>query len=304
MIQNKELFEQKKEIVNLSSNELIKSKINTYKYRVNTLYHGVPLSFHTNSNEFYLELKSYLPSSWSNEFDLEKSVDVYIKGFQEYGFNFDSWCNELSQDCIIEEDTIIQRDFVAKVLNEKLIHLITLETVCDGFYNFLRWYLPLELMKVNKLILHSSCILDNQDNAHFFLGHSGAGKTTITSLSGSRKILGDDMNLLSLNDNIYAQAGAIGGYFKPQVNYSEEFPIKSFNWIVQSNENRRIKLSIAEARSKIMASVSNIFWDSLSKAQTEFIFNTVLEASQKIPVYELHFKKESSFWDLIEKDLK
>ena len=36
---------------------------------------------------------------------------------------------------------------------------------------------------------------------YFFLGHSGAGKTTVTSLSGNRLILGDDMNLISLDNN-------------------------------------------------------------------------------------------------------
>jgi hypothetical protein len=298
MIQNTELFQKKKDILeSLSINPNIDED---FKYTLTCLYHGVPLTFHTSNFKFYQELEDYLPKTWVSA--RNDAVHVYIQDFKEYSFDFDSWSEELCQDCIVEDNFVIQRDFAARLLTNKKIQLITLEKVCDGFYNFLRWYLPLELMKVNKIILHSSCMLDKDSNAHFFLGHSGAGKTTVTELSSPRTILGDDMNLLSVDykKSIMAQAGAIGGYFKPQVNYDEEFPIKSFNWIVQSEENKRVKLSTAQARAKIMASVSNVFWESISKEQTDFIFNIVLKAATEVPLYELHFKKDSSFWSLIE----
>lgn len=298
MIQNQKLFNKKKEI--LRTLDYNSDKDQNFKYSLNSLYHGVPLTFHTSNQVFYQELQAYLPKSWKSV--SAEGVQIYIQDFKEYSWDFDAWSDELCQDCFIEDNHIIQRDFAAKVFNEKKIHLITLEKVCDGFYNFLRWYLPLELMKVNKMILHSSCILDKDSNAHFFLGHSGAGKTTITELSAPRVVLGDDMNLLSLKSPIAAQAGAIGGYFKPQVNYDDEFPIKSFNWIIQSKQNKRIRLSVADARTKIMASVSNIFWETLTKEQTDFIFTTVLQAANEIPLYELHFTKESSFWSLIEQE--
>lgn len=304
MISNQVLFKSKKEILtSLSESDFSKK---SFKHKVSCLYHGVPLVFYTNSYSFYNELLSYLPTSWKLEdtnqlHDLDV-MSIYIKDYKDYGYDFNTWSDELSQDCIIQKSFIYQRDFAARILTPKKITLITEPKVCDGFYNFLRWYLPLELIKVNKLILHSSCILDkNSSNAHFFLGHSGAGKTTITELSSPRKILGDDMNLLSLDKTgLRAQAGAIGGYFKPQVNYSDSFPIKSFNWIIQSQENKRVKLSTAQARTKLMASVSNIFWESLDREQTDFIFETVMKAVSEVPVYELHFKKDSSFWNTIE----
>ena len=292
MITNKKLIKKKITTLNQTINSIDK------KYILPCLYHGVALTFHTDNKQFYDELNTYLPRSWKTN---TRGINIYISSFTELDFDINTWSNEESQDCFIENNYIIQRDFAAIKFAENKISLIIEEIICDGLFNFLRWYLPLELMKVDKLILHSSCILDKESLAHFFLGHSGAGKTTITELSHPRVILGDDMNLLSHhNDKIYAQAGAIGGLFKPQVNYDDQFTIKSFNWIIQSDENKRVELSISQARTKLMASVSNIFWDSITDEQTDYIFNSVLKALESIPMYELHFKKDSSFWSLIE----
>ena len=295
MITNTELLNKKKVLLNNLS-------IEKKEYTLSCLYHGVPFTFFTSNQVFFNALNNYLPNTWKNE-NLNHSVRIYIDPLTKFDFDFDSFSDEDSQDCYDQGEFIIQRDFAAKKFAENQYGLIIEEKICDGLFNFLRWYLPLELMKVNKLILHSSCILDKDGEAHFFLGHSGAGKTTITQLSSPRKILGDDMNLLSHHDKkVYAQAGAIGGIFKPQVNYDDQFIIKSFNWIIQSEQNKRVQLDLSRARTKLMASVSNIFWESISEQQTNYIFDSVLAALEVAPMYELHFKKDSSFWSMIESD--
>ena len=52
--------------------------------------------------------------------------------------------------------------------------------------------------------------------------------------------------------------------------------------------------------SKLMASMANLFWDTLSNEQVENIFNFSSFAIKEIPFKELQFQKNTEFWQYVE----
>lgn len=263
-------------------------------------YHGIDLNFHCKDKRVLADIKNHIPDSWINSTIVGQKVLLISP--RDFNISEQDFANEESQDCFNLDDgaRVIQRDFAARV-SEDIIYLICELKVCDGLFNFLRWFLPRKLIEKKSFILHSSCVLDKNNRAHFFLGHSGAGKTTLSSLSSPRKILGDDMNIITIeNGKVLARAGAIGGAMKPEVDYDSSFEVASFNWIVQSTDNSRKLLNKSAGKLKIIASITNIFWDLMPDKDINFLLESVSYLNKKLPVYELSFQKNSSFWSLIE----
>jgi hypothetical protein len=132
------------------------------------------------------------------------------------------------------------------------------------------------------------------------LGESGAGKSTIASLAENCLVLGDDMNVVfKENDAYFVRAGAIGGLFYPNIDYSKKYPIKDFYWIIKANENKIESVKNQTAASKLLASLANIFWHDLPKKTADQAFKFVVEISKNIPVSLLYFKKSSEIFDYV-----
>jgi len=291
---NLDLINKKVELINKLQNY-----DQEFQYSVTVNYHGIPLKFETNNTLFIEDLKAELPDNWFS--NVIAPTRIKLLSPLEYGFTPDQWCNEESQDCHIEGDIVVHRDFTA-IEKPNSIVLLSQERLSDGIYNFLRWLLPKKLLKKQTFVLHSCCIVSENDNANFFLGHSGAGKSTVASFAGARKILGDDMNLLQFN-RLKAYPGAIGGLFKQDVNYNDSFDIKAFYWLEQSESNNITQMSTPKAHSKLLASVTNIFWNTLTESEVQKIFEITYNLVTKIPSYHLEFKKDDSFWSLVDAEL-
>src|SRR5690606_15209985 len=133
-----------------------------------------------------------------------------------------------------------------------------------GIFNFLRYLLPYELLLQNKVLFHSSCVVDNSDEPYLFFGHSGAGKSTISKLCSEGNILGDDMNLLSIHPNvIFVESAVVGQRYFSKENFGTKYVLEKAFWLKQS---KKIKAeSIKQERlTLILSSFSGLFWDQLS----------------------------------------
>lgn len=296
----------------VSNQFLLKMKLNDLRHFSNKLnpssfsesiscnYHGINLHFKTKSSRFIQALKNLIPEDWI--ISPSNDVMIYMMNPEEFGHTSLEWSDEFSQDCLsFENNTIaIQRDFASQIGVSK-VFLICDDTVGDGFYNFLRWYLSEKLMSIGKYVVHASCVLDKRQQAHLFLGHSGAGKTTITRLSHPRLVLGDDMNLVSLKHNtLYVEAGAIGGQFNSMIGYGKLVPVKACYWLKQNLSNERLELGALIGNQKLLASFANLHWPTLPQIKIDQLLGFSSEALKSIPFYELNFKNDSSVWECLD----
>lgn len=298
-ISNLELFKAKEKIIQ----KMIQVKLSPSRiYEVSVNYHGLALNFISKNSHFIQQITGLVPTNWLVP-KVASEFEIFFNSPLDFDLSEQFFSEEASQDCYSFEDntSVIQRDFTAKIF-EKKVFVTCHESVSDGFYNFLRWFISERLIKINKYVLHCSAVLDGQNNAHLFLGHSGAGKTTTTFLSKPRLVLGDDMNIVSLNDlnQVVVEAGAIGGFFNSDVGYGNTFKVKAFYWLEKSDQVQLKRCSLIETQQKILASFANICWEYCSSDSTQAMLNVVNILSENVPFYNLNFKKDDSFWKLIE----
>ena len=291
--QNSKLEVDKRKAIESFSDQYKNQK---YLYQREFSYHGVRFLLHS-MKEIPTEGEDRLES------EVELKLNIYLQSPTAFSISLEDWCDEESQDCFLFEENrlAIQRDFAGKIVSPTDIIFIAEEKKCDGFYNFLRWILPRKMLELKKYILHSSCILDRGGKAHFFLGHSGAGKTTITSFADGRSVLGDDMNVIfEEGGELYASPGGIGGFFEPDVKIHEKFLVSSINWLVQDSKTERVRIDEGESVSKLMASFSSLFWESLPEESMKDLLDFSIVAASKVSFYNLFFQKNTLFWKFIE----
>ena len=268
--------------------------------KVSCSYHGLGINFFSQRSEFRDQLKSYLPKEWLRS-ELQK-FNVLVEAPETFGYSLESWSDEHSQDCYSYNNNslVVQRDFAARLDGDNA-YLICPHEIGDGFFNFLRWFISERLIQQNSFVVHASCVLNKQNEAFLFLGHSGAGKTTMTELAGARDVLGDDMNLLSINNNeVVVYPGAIGGRFLSTIGYDRPSKLKKIFWLKQDNKNAEVLLDQSLGSLKLLASFANLHWPTLGEERTEKLLDFCSKVASKVEVSELSFEKNSKVWELID----
>lgn len=295
----------------LSSNHLLKSdlirkvtsQLPLLPYKVHLQIHDIPFCFHVGGEEIIKELYDHYPMSWFKQ-DIDKPpLDVFWFDSRDLGFQDEAWEDEPSFECHVrregEADVAVHRDFVGRSQGQQVV-LICPYTIQDGFYNFLRWIAPLKFLSANKILLHSSCILDGHKSAYFCLGPSGAGKTTISTFRPRKMILGDDMNVLKIeNGECWAQAGALGQALLNPREYSKWYPVAGMFWLRKGDSVEIKNLRGASQLKYLSTAVANVFWNRLDQAQTLRIFNFMTQILAIQTLRELTFPKNSQVWDQV-----
>jgi hypothetical protein len=296
-LSNPELFSYKKKLLK----NLDKCK-NENSQTISIDYHGLKLNIFSDDKKLIDEIECQLPANWRITFN-SRNVNINHFSLKSLGISSEYFTDESSQDCFTSDfnTEAIQRDFLAKIINERNVSLICEPELGDGFYNFLRWFISEKLIQVNKFVLHCAAVLDESQKAHLFLGHSGAGKSTISFLSLPKIILGDDMNIISLNENeeVVVEAGAIGGAIQSHLQYNTQYLVKGIYWIVQSERNDLERLSESLSLSKLIASYANLNWQTSTADLEDKLLSFSQVIVSKIPVQELKFKRDDSFWNLL-----
>ncbi|MBO5240779.1 MAG: hypothetical protein J6B56_05110 [Clostridia bacterium] len=113
------------------------------------------------------------------------------------------------------------------------------------------------LPKLNRMLLHAA-VLEYEGNAYAFLGRSGTGKSTHTGLwlkhlNGS-KIVNGDKPILEYKESGFVAYGTpwMG---KEGLGYNGSAPLKGLCFLEQAKENSVLKLTPAQAASRIFVQI-------------------------------------------------
>ncbi|MCK1993423.1 hypothetical protein GW626_10935 [Peribacillus muralis] len=145
------------------------------------------------------------------------------------------------------------------------------------------------------LLLHSSCVIEN-GKAHIFTGHSGAGKSTAAALSFPRNLLSDEATILKISAG---KMEVFNSPFRSEIPSGGEetvFPLGSIQVLHQSLQNQRIILPKSDS---LITMIDKVFYWSNNPAHKKVILDMLVEMAKKVPIYNLFFQKDNTFWELI-----
>jgi hypothetical protein len=166
-----------------------------------------------------------------------------------------------------------------------------------GLENFLRVLTAFYILERGGLLLHASAVV-RDGAAHLFFGPSGRGKTTVTHLSPEDVVLSDDLSLLVRNGDGFEAAGIPFGMAHHRVPDSRDsFPIASLNSLVQSLEVKREPLTGARALAELSASLPFVMQE---RRQSGLALEVLERLLATVPAYRLWFRKDPSFWTVVE----
>lgn len=145
------------------------------------------------------------------------------------------------------------------------------------------------------LLIHSSCVIEN-GKAHIFAGHSGAGKSTAARLSEPRALLSDEATIVKISENGITVFDSPFRSELPSTGYQQPTPLAGIQLLQQSEKNRLEKIRKPEA---LLSLMDKVFYWSHDPAETQRIMGLLRTLVEMVPVYELYFRKDPTFWELI-----
>jgi hypothetical protein len=145
------------------------------------------------------------------------------------------------------------------------------------------------------LLVHSSCAIEN-GKAQIFAGHSGAGKSTAARLSHPRELLSDEATIVKITPD---DVTVFDSPFRSELQstaYQQPCPLAGIQLLHQSEKNRLEKLRKPDA---LLSLMDKVFYWHHAPAETQRIMGLLRTLVEKVPAYELHFRKDPTFWELI-----
>ena len=286
-------------------NFLSHSKNVDSRLTLNLRWHEIPLRFRFESEESQRFFMNYLPENWivmSNQ--TNPALEVQWLDLKLSSKNvIPNWENHFEPNLTIVRqnhvEKAVQRDFVGEfdhVISK--IKIVSIKGFSDGYFNALRWFMPRILAKQNKAVLHSSCVVGNDGRAYLFLGHSGAGKTTTASRAEERLVLGDDINLLSLDENqkAFVESAALGQNPRYQGPLGKRFPLAGFFFIRKAHKNSKRLIKPPTALKRLLSCTYFGNWECANSEDSLNILKLLKSSIQSTNSYELDLTLSKNFW--------
>lgn len=146
------------------------------------------------------------------------------------------------------------------------------------------------------LLIHSSCAVEN-GQAHLFAGQSGAGKSTAARLSYPRPILSDEAALVKIKeDGVWVYNSPFRSEITAKFQNGKPVKLSSIQLLSQAKHNQRTLVAKSDA---ILQLFDKVFYWPVSQMELSIIFQLLTALVKNVPVYELQFQKNQSFWELI-----
>ena len=161
---------------------------------------------------------------------------------------------------------------------------------------FLRSVVAFGLQLKGGFLLHSAGIV-RHGKAHVFFGKSGSGKSTVATISTYTSILSDDLvGIIPAENEVYAFSTP---FWNPgwQKFPREKCLLGGLYHLVQDSRVYLEPLRISLAISELLASIPIVPMDvQLCQKLLPNILSTLAVSG----VFNLHFRKDDSFWQVIE----
>ncbi len=155
------------------------------------------------------------------------------------------------------------------------------------------------LFSMNKgLLLHAAGIVKNT-NAYLFAGPSGSGKSTSARLSSSiGTVINDEIVACDVsNRGLVAIYGTpFWGEMEDGPAFNTFSPLHAIYFLKKDVKCFKTVLSLEEALTRLLRCCC-VFGNE--PQDMEKIMETAITIVNAVPVYELHFEKNSLFWDVV-----
>ncbi len=164
-----------------------------------------------------------------------------------------------------------------------------------GLDSLIRILLSLLLAPERGFLLHAATVVRN-GRAYVFTGKSGAGKSTVASLSPAGSVLTDEISLLKFVEGSWHAFGTpFWGEFRAK-GANIKTPIAGLYCLEQSSENRIEALS---ARAVLRCILPNILFFSRETEITKRLLNLLSEFIASVWCYRLFFRNDPDFWRVV-----
>src|ERR1700728_158275 len=161
--------------------------------------------------------------------------------------------------------------------------------------SLLRILLTMVLLPQRGFLLHGATVV-RDGRAYIFFGRSGAGKSTVASLSPKGSVLTDEISLIRYSDGCWQAHGTpFWGEFRA-AGQNRLVPVAGFYLLKQATEERVEILSVKQALRALLPCV--LFFTSEKRAH-ETLLRTLLGLIEEIPCHRLYFRRNAEFWKVI-----
>ena len=161
--------------------------------------------------------------------------------------------------------------------------------------SLLRMFLSWALLPHEGFLLHAATVI-RAGEAFVFAGRSGAGKSTVASLSPRGSVLTDEISLLK---RVKGEWRAFGTPFWGEFHAdgsNTSAPVAGIFRLVQSNKNCIETLRPVQLLKSLLPCV--LFFSS-ELGDHHRLLQILAKASQEISGYNLQFQKNRSFWEVL-----
>lgn len=162
--------------------------------------------------------------------------------------------------------------------------------------SLIRILLSVLLLPEHGFLLHAATVL-REGRAYLFSGRSGAGKSTVASLSPEGSVLTDEISLVKCMGEWQAFGTPFWGEFRAE-GANVHAPIAGLYFLEQASEDRTEEISPREA---LRAMLPNVLFFSRDRQMTETLLRVLSEFVSVVPCHRLFFRKTDHFWSVVTK---
>jgi hypothetical protein len=215
------------------------------------------------------------------------------------------WVYELDFDYQPGSLRVVGLDLLARVSMEPRFRaaLWIATEAPDTFHgvieNFLRVVVAYAALRRGGALVHSAAVVDG-DDAWLFVGHSGAGKSTVSrlALESGRAVLSDVLNpILPSDEN---GIDVVGSPFLGDLGARTpaRHRLTAIYRLEQGPEDAIRPMGAAETLAALMACAPYINRD---RRRTDVLCSNLLGLAERVPARVLSFRRDGTFWPLLER---